>query len=232
MARILVIEDDPGLQKVLDFNLRQAGHEVVAASTGASGLELARSERPELVLLDWMLPDISGTDVCRTLKLSASTRAIPVIFLTARGDEIDRIVGFELGASDYVVKPFSVRELVLRIGAVLRRSETAAPGKTTTYGMLKIDEDAHRVWANGQEIVLTLLEFKLLLAFCNNRDRVQTRAALLDGVWGLDVSITTRTVDTHVKRLRDKLGEACDYIQTVRGIGYRFTTTPGQGEGE
>lgn len=236
MARILVIEDEQGLQKVLDYNLRQAGHEVTVSGSGAEGLSMARETRPDLVLLDWMLPDVAGNDVCRALKRGPGTREIPVIFMTAKGDEVDRIIGFELGASDYVVKPFSVRELVLRVQAVLRRRQgaqaQAQAGKGIEFGSLRIDEAAHRVWVHAVEVELTLLEFKLLLALYVNRDRVQTRVALLDGVWGADVSITTRTVDTHVKRLRDKLREAGEYIQTVRGIGYRFADAPLGGEGD
>src|SRR5262249_8278798 len=151
------------------------------------------------------------------------TSDIPVVFVTAKGDEVDRIVGFELGAADYVVKPFSVRELVLRVQAILRRSRTTAPESTPVeFGLLRIDPLAHKTWIAGKEVELTLLEFRLLLALYENRERVQTRGSLLDGVWGMDVSMTTRTVDTHVKRLRDKLGPAGHYIETVRGIGYRF----------
>ncbi len=226
MPRILVIEDEPGLQQVLDYNLRREGHEVLLASSGAEGLRIAREARPDLVLLDWMLPDRSGTEVCRLLKGAPATSRIPVIFVTARGDEVDRIVGFEVGAADYIVKPFSIRELVLRVQAVLRRTDSVTPVKTVAFGCLSIDEGAHRVWVDDQEVELTLLEWKLLLALYENRDRVQSRGALLDSVWGMDVSITTRTVDTHVKRLRDKLQRAGEYVETVRGIGYRFAGAP------
>lgn len=232
MARILVIEDEPALLKVLDYNLRQAGYDVLAAARGEEGIKLAQEGSPDLVMLDLMLPDISGNEVCRALQRSEGTRRIPVMIVSARGDEVDRIVGFELGAIDYVVKPFSVRELVLRVQAVLRRFQAAAAppasgaGQGVEFGGLRVDEDAHRVWVDGQEVELTLLEFKLLVALFGNRDRVQTRGALLEGVWGVDVGITTRTVDTHVKRLRDKLGRAGDYIETVRGIGYRFAARP------
>jgi two-component system phosphate regulon response regulator PhoB len=226
MPRILVIEDEPGLQQVLDYNLRREGHEVLLASSGAEGLRSARELRPDLVLLDWMLPDRSGAEVCRQLKGAPATSRIPVVFVTARGDEVDRIVGFEVGAADYIVKPFSIRELVLRVQAVLRRTDSVAPARTVAFGCLSIDEDAHRVWVDDQEIELTLLEWKLLLALYENRDRVQTRGVLLDSVWGMDVSITTRTVDTHVKRLRDKLQRAGEYVETVRGIGYRFAGAP------
>lgn len=231
MPRILVIEDEPGLQQVLEYNLRREGHEVFLAPSGTEGLRVAREARPDLVLLDWMLPDRAGTEVCRLLKGSPATSRIPVVFVTARSDEVDRIVGFEMGAADYIVKPFSVRELVLRVHAVLRRTDSTTPARTVAFGCLSIDEDAHRIWVDEQEIELTLLEWKLLLALYENRDRVQTRGALLDGVWGMDVSITTRTVDTHVKRLRDKLQRAGEYIETVRGIGYRFAATPASTSG-
>ena len=226
MPRILVIEDEPSLQQVLDYNLRREGHEVFLALTGSEGLRVAREARPDLVLLDWMLPDRSGTEVCRLLKGAPTTSRIPVVFVTARGDEVDRIVGFEVGAADYIVKPFSIRELVLRVQAVLRRTDSAKPAKMLAFGCLSIDEDAHRIWVDEQEVELTLLEWKLLLALYESRDRVQSRGALLDSVWGVDVSITTRTVDTHVKRLRDKLQRAGEYVETVRGIGYRFAGAP------
>ncbi len=227
MPRILVIEDEPGLQQVLEYNLRREGHEVLFAQTGTEGLRVAREARPDLVLLDWMLPDRAGTEVCRLLKGARITADIPVIFVTARSEEVDRIVGFEVGAADYIVKPFSIRELVLRVQAVLRRNrEIIRPARSVAFGCLSIDEDAHRVWVDEREIELTLIEWKLLLALHENRDRVLTRVALLDGVWGMDVSVTTRTVDTHVKRLRDKLQRAGEYIETVRGIGYRFAAAP------
>ncbi len=227
MAKILVIEDEPDLQQVLEYNLRQAGHDVVLAGRGEDGLELARTQHPDLVLLDLMLPDISGTEVCKSLRDGDKTRAVPVIMLTARGEEIDRVVGFELGADDYVVKPFSVRELLLRIQAILRRGKGDEPqdDRTIQFGCLKIDRDAHRIWVEDKEVELTALEFRLLLTLYDRRNRVQTRAALLDDVWGIQADITTRTVDTHVKRLREKLEAARDYVETVRGVGYRFVAT-------
>ena len=227
MARVLVIEDELGLQRVLGYNLRQAGHEVLLATRGREGQELACQDRPDLILLDLMLPDVAGTEVFRALHATRETKDIPVIIVTAKGDEVDRIVGFELGAADYVVKPFSVRELMLRIQAILRRASSAASQRNAIdFGVLHIDEDAHRVSVEGQEIELTLLEYKLLVSLYENRGRVQTREGLLDGVWGLDIGITSRTVDTHVKRLRDKLGSAGTYIETVRGVGYRFAESP------
>ena len=229
MAKVLVIEDERDLVQVLTYNLKQAGHEALAAERGADGLRLAREHQPELVLLDLMLPDIPGTEVCRVLKDDEATRSIPVIMLTARGEEIDRVVGFELGADDYIVKPFSVRELLLRIQAVLRRSrsEPAPPvEQVIEFGCLKIDRDAHRVWVHDSEVELTALEFRLLTTLYERKNRVQSRATLLDDVWGIQADITTRTVDTHVKRLREKLNDARDYVETVRGVGYRFRDSP------
>jgi len=232
MARILVIEDEPDIQQILDYNLREKGHKVFIAGKGEEGLRLAREKRPDLVLLDLMLPDIPGTEVCKTLKSDPLTRNTQVVMLTAKGEEIDRVVGFELGADDYVVKPFSVRELLLRVQAILRRSQgeqEAAPG--IQFGSLRVDREAHRVWANETELELTALEFKLLVTLYDRKNRVQTRAALLSDVWGIDADITTRTVDTHVKRLREKLGEAGAYIETVRGVGYRFADNPEEATG-
>jgi two-component system phosphate regulon response regulator PhoB len=227
MARILVIEDEKDIQDVLDYNLRQAGHKVSLASTGQDGLRLARDKRPDLVLLDLMLPDMSGTEVCKVLKQDPSLRDAQVVILTAKGEEIDRVVGFELGADDYVVKPFSVRELVLRIQAILRRAATELePQPVIEFGTLKVDREAHRVWVEGKEIDLTALEFRLLVTLHDRKNRVQTRDALLQDVWGIEADITTRTVDTHVKRLREKLGAAGEYIETVRGVGYRFADAP------
>jgi len=228
MAKILIVEDEPDLQQVLEYNLKQAGHDVFATKLGQEGMRFARDHRPDLVLLDLMLPDTSGIEVCRALKESPTTKAIPVLMVTARGEEIDRVVGFEIGADDYVVKPFSVRELLLRVQAVLRRgkTETGGPETTIEFGKLRIDRAAHRVWVETQEIELTALEFKLLVTLYDRRNRVQTRSALLDDVWGIQADITTRTVDTHVKRLREKLEAARDYVETVRGVGYRFVGTP------
>ena len=234
MARILAIEDEADLLQVLEYNLRQAGHEPLVADSGKTGLEIARSEHPDLVLLDLMLPDLSGTEICKALKSDEETKHIPIIMLTARGEEIDRVLGFELGAEDYVVKPFSVRELMLRVQALLRRSlPTDSPTREQDieFGGLKIDRAAHRAWVDQEEIELTALEFKLLVTLYDRRNRVQTRSALLDDVWGIQADITTRTVDTHVKRLREKLAGARDYIETVRGVGYRFVDSPNEGSG-
>ena len=226
MARILVIEDEKDLQKVLDYNRRQAGHEVLAALCGREGFKLAKGHHPDLVILDLMLPDIAGTEVCKTLKRDSHTKNIPVLMLTAKSEEIDRVVGFELGADDYVIKPFSVRELLLRIEAILRRTQGDTPPQSFTFGLLSVDREAHRVWVDGKEIELTAIEFKLLVTLYERRNRVQERSILLDHVWGIEADITTRTVDTHIKRLREKLGAAGNYIETIRGVGYRFSERP------
>jgi two-component system phosphate regulon response regulator PhoB len=231
MARLLVIEDEADIRQILGYNLRLEGHEVLLAERGASGLDLAREQRPDLVLLDLMLPDVSGLEICRTLKSDASLRTIPVIMLTARSEEIDRVVGFELGADDYVVKPFSVRELVLRIAAVLRRAQAGvAPAENLgeiRFGRLRVDLGAHRTWVDGQEVALTPLEMRLLCTLYERRGRVQSRGTLLDDVWDASPENNTRTVDTHVKRLREKLGPAGVYVETVRGVGYRFADSTG-----
>ncbi len=243
MARILVVEDEPDLRQVLAYNLRDAGHEVIVTAEGRKGIAEASAHLPDLVLLDLMLPDISGLEVCRTLKAAERTRGIPVVMVTARGEEIDRVVGFELGADDYVVKPFSIRELLLRLRAVLRRGalpaeEAASIGPTQVhFGRLTIDAGAHRVWVDETEVALTPLEFKLLRTLHERRNRVQSRGVLLDDVWGASQENMTRTIDTHVKRLREKLGpEVGLYVETVRGVGYRFVGRPPdtdtQAEGE
>jgi two-component system phosphate regulon response regulator PhoB len=226
MARILVVEDEADIREVLDYNLKREGHDVALASTARDGLRQARERRPDLVLLDLMLPDGSGTDLCKALHQDAATRGVRVVMLTAKGEEIDRVIGFEIGADDYVVKPFSVRELLLRVQAVLRRAASEETGEMTQFGTLRVDRGAHRVWVDGQEVELTALEFKLLLTLHDRRNRVQTRDALLSDVWRIDADVTTRTVDTHVKRLREKLGTAGIYVQTVRGVGYRFAERP------
>jgi two-component system phosphate regulon response regulator PhoB len=226
MACILVVEDEADIRQVLLYNLGQAGHEAVPAERGADALALVRERRPDLVLLDLMLPDISGLEICRQLKSDAVLRSIPVLMVTARSEEIDRVVGFELGADDYIVKPFSVRELILRVQAVLRRAQAPAADSEAAelvFGRLRVDRLAHRAWVDGDEVTLTPLEMKLLWTLWERRGRVQSRGTLLDDVWEASPENNTRTVDTHVKRLREKLGAAGGYVETVRGIGYRFT---------
>ncbi len=176
-----------------------------------------------------MLPDLPGTEVCRALKERPETRNIPVVMVTARGEEIDRVVGFELGADDYVVKPFSVRELLLRVQAILRRNNRESEsGESVESGVLRIARGAPRGWVASPEIELTALDFRLVVTLFDRKNRVQTRSALLDEVWGIQADITTRTVDTHVKRLREKLESARDYVETVRGVGYRFVASPNE----
>ncbi len=229
MGRVLVVEDESDLREILEYNLSAAGHRVLLAASGQEGLRVARESHPELILLDLMLPDISGIEVCRALKKDPETHAIRLVMVTAKGDEIDRVVGFELGADDYVAKPFSMRELLLRVQAVLRRA-AKAPSAAMQFRELRIDPQAHRVWVLEDELALTTLEFKLLVTLFERQNRVQTRHALLSDVWGIEADITSRTVDTHVKRLREKLGIAGNYIETVRGVGYRFTETPSEAE--
>lgn len=224
-ALVLIVEDEPDLLSTLEYNLRKEGYLTRAATDGESALrEAFREPYPDLVLLDLMLPDMSGNDVCRKLRGNPDTQNIPIIMVTARSDELDRVVGFELGADDYVVKPYSLRELMLRVKAILRRSAGNEPARDeeTRFGALVVDELGHRVWINEVESVLTALEFRLLTTLLKRRGRVQTRDTLLDDVWGIDAVVTTRTVDTHVKRLREKLGEAGSYVETIRGVGYRF----------
>jgi two-component system, OmpR family, phosphate regulon response regulator PhoB len=225
---VLVIEDEVDLATTVEYNLRSEGFQVRLAHSGRQGLAAATAEPlPDVIVLDLMLPDLSGTEICRRLRDQERTRDIPVIMCTAKGEEIDRVVGFEVGADDYVVKPFSVRELVLRIRALLRRvNRVEGEPSLIRFGRLKIDRDAHRAWVDEAEIGLTALEFRLLHAFMSRKGRVQTRDALLSDVWGIEAEVTTRTVDTHVKRLREKLGDAGAYIETLRGVGYRFKDQP------
>jgi len=224
-ARILVVEDEADLAELVAYNLQQEGYSVAVARDGAGALSELRRQRPDLVVLDVMLPDISGTEVCRRIRRDAATERLPVVMLTAKGEEVDRIVGFEVGADDYIPKPFSPRELVLRVAAVLRRAAPpvdAVDAEAIEVGALLIDVPRHRVRVSEEDVPLTALEFKLLLDLASRRGRVQTRDALLERVWGYAPGIETRTVDTHVKRLREKLGAASDYIETVRGVGYRM----------
>jgi two-component system phosphate regulon response regulator PhoB len=225
---ILVIEDEPDLATTLEYNLQKEGYQTRVALTGQLGLEGAMLEPlPDAIVLDLMLPDVSGTEVCRRLRENDRTRDIPIIMCTAKGSEIDRVVGFEVGADDYVVKPYSVRELLLRVRALLRRTQKSeVEPQTMRFGRLRVDREAHRAWVDETEIALTALEFRLLHAFMSRRGRVQTRDALLSDVWGIEADVTTRTVDTHVKRLREKLGGAADYVETLRGVGYRFRDHP------
>ncbi len=224
VASILLVDDERDLLSLLDFNLRAAGFETLIATGGEQAIASLRRRVPDLVLLDLMLPDLPGTEVCRQIKAEPRTRHVPVVLLTAKGAEVDRVVGFELGADDYITKPFSVRELVLRLQAVLRR---AGPGRTPVrppeaVGPIHVDVDAHRAHVEGVEVPLTPLEFKLLTTMMSRLGRVQSREQLLEDVWEMSAEVETRTVDTHVKRLREKLGAGRDLLETVRGVGYRL----------
>jgi two-component system phosphate regulon response regulator PhoB len=222
---VLVVDDERDLRTLLEFNLRQAGYQVAQAANGAEALARARSLRPQVIVLDLNLPDVSGTDVCRLLKSDEATRGIPILMLTARGSEADRITGLELGADDYVAKPFSVREVVLRVEAVARRAIAQPRGaglRLLKAGPIELDLDAYIVRVDGSELPLTLQEFKLLAYLVEGKGRVRTRDELLTNVWNTSPDLETRTVDTHVKRLRDKLERAGDLIETVRGLGYRI----------
>ncbi|MBK8261322.1 MAG: response regulator [Nannocystis sp.] len=223
-ATILIVDDEPDLVESVRYNLEREGHHVLAAGDGPTALRLlSEGKVPQLVLLDLMLPGFAGTEVCRRMRLDERTRAVPVIMVSARSDEIDRVVAFELGVDDYVTKPFSVRELMLRVRAVLRRQnpETRSAGELV-HERLRVDIEGHRAWIDDIPLFLTALELRLLGALITRRGRVQSRDALLAEVWGTQADVTTRTVDTHVQRLRRKLGPAANYIETLRGVGYRF----------
>jgi two-component system phosphate regulon response regulator PhoB len=223
MKSILIIEDEKDILDLIEYHLKQSGFSVVKALDGPSGLERARGEHPNLIILDLMLPEMDGKDICRSLKANPLTQSIPILMLTAKAEEVDRIVGFELGADDYVTKPFSPKELVLRVKAILRRKEVPQEGEQIIpMGDLMIDIDRHRVTVKGTLIRLTSTEFKLLAELASKRGRVQTRERLLDKVWGYSYEGYARTVDTHIRRLREKLGPSGDYIETIRGTGYRF----------
>jgi len=221
-ASILVVDDEPDIRELVRFNLAQAGFEVRTASTGQEALDELSRKRPDLVVLDLMLPDHSGSEICRRIRAEGETAKLPVIMLTARSEEVDRVVGFELGADDYVTKPFSPRELVLRIQAVLRRSHADDATGCLVHGSLELDPERFRCRVAGREVDLTAKEFGLLEALMRRPGRVLSRDRLLAEVWGDDISVTLRTIDTHMKRLREKLGEAGTLIDTVRGVGYRF----------
>jgi DNA-binding response OmpR family regulator len=218
--KILIIEDESDVADLLTLNLRKGGFKILMATDGASGLQKARDDRPDFIILDLMLPKMSGLEVCKILKSDTATAGIPILMLTAKAEEIDRIVGLEFGADDYVTKPFSPREVMLRIRAILRRGEK--PEETLQTGTILIDPARHQVRVSGKRVHLTSLEFKLLRTLMQRRGRVQDRDKLLNDVWGYESVIDTRTVDTHVRRLREKLGKAGDAIETVRGFGYRL----------
>ncbi len=233
-TRIAIVEDEKDLAESMVFSFKKEGMTAQAFSDGASALAALKEQTFDLVLLDLMLPDMSGLDICRQLRAAPEYKAYkeaPIIMLTARGEEIDRVVGFEVGADDYVCKPFSVRELILRVKAVLRRRSPAAEEpqhSVMAFGRLRVDRDGRQVFVDEAERRVTALEFRLLETLLDRRGRVQTRETLLSDVWGVSPEVTTRTVDTHVKRLREKLDPLGNYVETVRGFGYRFRATPPQ----
>jgi len=227
---ILVVEDEPDINKTVSYNIANEGLKPLSALNLTEAESYISSNNISLIILDLMLPDGSGLDFCKKLKSSNTHSDIPIIIVTAKDDEVDKVVGFELGADDYVTKPFSVRELMLRIKAILKRNSKDMTQNTSskieTFGILSINEDSHEVFINDDEIFLTALEFKLLKHLLDRRGRVQTRDQLLSDVWGYSAHITTRTVDTHVKRLREKMGVMGKHVQTIRGVGYRFSRNP------
>ncbi len=221
--KILVVDDEPDALEVLGFKLKEAGYTPIFAKDGNRAIAAARDERPALVVLDLMLPEVDGLEVCKILRRDASTASIPILMLTAKAAEMDRVIGLELGADDYVTKPFSPRELVLRIKKLLARVKQAdEPVAQLRFGPLAIDVPRHTVSVGGAEIALTATEFKLLEILARRRGRVQTRERLLQDVWGYENPIDSRTVDTHMRRLREKIGPAAEFLETIRGVGYRF----------
>ncbi len=222
--KILIVDDEPDVVELVEYNLKNAGFDVIKSSDGNEALNTIQNKNPDLILLDIMLPNIDGFEICKILKRNPDTAAIPIIMLTAKAAEVDRIVGLELGADDYITKPFSPRELVLRVKTLLKRIK--GNDETTSiiqYGHLRIDTARFEVTVKGKKIELTATEFKLLLTLASRPGRVQTREQLLQEVWEYNSSVDTRTVDTHIRRLREKLGQAADYIETLRGFGYRFS---------
>lgn len=220
---IFIVEDEPDIRETLAYNLSQEGFKAEEFSDAESCLEKINKKAPDLLILDLMLPGMSGLDLCKEIRANKSLSNLAIIMLTAKGEEIDRIIGFELGADDYVTKPFSVRELILRVKVILKKqTESLENIEEVEFGAIKINLDAHEVSINDDEINLTALEFKLLKHLVQRRGRVQTRDQLLGDVWGYSSEVTTRTADTHIKRLREKLGSVGDYIQTIRGVGYRL----------
>ena len=225
-SKILVVDDEPDALELIAFNLKSAGFDVLTAADGESALRLARTHLPDLLLLDLMLPEVDGLEVCKILRRDPATSSVPIVMVTAKAAELDRVLGLELGADDYVTKPFSPRELVLRVKNLLRRrTATEEKVERLTVGDLLIDLPRHLVSVQGKPVDLTATEFRLLSVLAERRGRVQSREQLLRDVWNYDNLIDTRTVDTHMRRLREKLGKAARFLDTVRGVGYRFVET-------
>ena len=230
--KVLVIEDEPDIRKTLEYNLSREGYKVESCGSIEEANTFLENPSYSIILLDLMLPDGSGLDLCKQIKSNPETNETPILILTAKDDEVDKVVGFELGADDYVTKPFSVRELILRVKAILKRNTKTSNLSNQTheinrnFGSLKMNIESHEIFINDEEIILTALEFKLLRQLVERRGRVQTRDQLLTDVWGYSSDVTTRTVDTHIKRLREKLGSMGKYVQTIRGVGYKFSRNP------
>ena len=220
---ILIVEDEKDLSDTLEYNFKNAGYKVSMSLEGNKAISLATGKNnPDLVILDLMLPDISGLDVCKEIRSNPVSKNTPILMLTAKGEEVDRILGFELGADDYLVKPFSLRELTLRVAALLKRNVPVESDENIKLGDLNIDLAAHRVFVENNEVTLTAKEFDLLVHLARHNGRAQSRDYLLEQIWGYSSDVTTRTVDTHIKRLRSKIGSFGNLIETVRSIGYRF----------
>src|SRR2546426_2308313 len=223
MERILIVDDDSDIQRLVSYNLSQAGFQVSAAVTGVAALHAVEEGLPDLIILDIMLPDLGGLEVCRLVREREKSRLIPIIMLTARGEEIDRVVGFELGADDYVMKPFSPRELVLRVKSILRRTH-ADRTEMLRLGKIQLYPERRQCFVGKDQIALTVKEFDLLYELMHARGNVLTRENLMDQVWGYHGEATSRTLDTHVRRLREKLGSEGVYVETVRGVGFRMAS--------
>jgi two-component system phosphate regulon response regulator PhoB len=222
MPKILIVEDDPDIRELLRFNLEKAGYNLYLAEDGEKALALARKHAPDLILLDLMLPGVDGLEVCRTLKRDPDTEPVPIIMITAKGEEMDRVVGLELGADDYIVKPFSIREVLLRTRKLMDRQEKRTAPTVLKADPLVLDLDGHTARLGEAALDLTATEFRLLAHLLRYRGRVQTREILLDKVWGYSFEGYARTIDTHIRRIRKKLEDHLDLIETVRGVGYRF----------
>jgi two-component system phosphate regulon response regulator PhoB len=230
MERVLIVDDDPDIVRLVSYNLTQAAFDVVTAGTGRKALEIVQKHPPDLIILDLMLPDVDGMEVCRALRQHEASRRIPIIMLTARSEEIDRVIGFELGADDYVMKPFSPRELVLRVKSIFRRTKEERT-EMLRAGRILVYPDRRQCFVGRDVIPLTAKEFDLLYELMRARGNVLTRDVLMDRVWGYHGEATSRTLDTHVRRLREKLGEGGTYVETVRGVGYRIASPGGEPSG-
>jgi two-component system phosphate regulon response regulator PhoB len=228
MERVLIVDDDPDIQRLVSYNLSQAGFQVMAASSGRTALDTVQKHPPDLIILDLMLPDVDGMEVCRILRQRDDSRRTPIVMLTARSEEVDRVVGFELGADDYVMKPFSPRELVLRIKSIFRRVHEDRTD-VLEIGRIQLFPHRRQVFASNHPVLLTAKEFDLLQELMRARGNVLTREILMDKVWGYHGDATSRTLDTHVRRLREKLGDEGVLVETVRGVGYRMSNLGADG---